>query len=496
MKEKKLFSSIEGIDSKFVNEALETMNKNVDVETAEIFEPAVEGEYVEVKKSYKPLLFRGISLAAGMCAVLAAVFALNNFGRRAEIIPALTGGEDNTAVSDGEIVSDSEDVSYSEYVSGSGFTDTAVSEETTAELKEIIIDTPVSGLPEVTSPVYAAAEEYIKSKKTNIPESCLDVWNGYLLTDDKIYVGEKAVTGKEITLTCFDIETGDSEILLKETSEEILYGLEYFPICEYNGYLYLQRSTVNDRRLYSILRINLSDKTVETVFEGIYYDDFPNTLNLGNMLYIERKSEDLESTFYYINAYNMDTGEVTAFKDQASHPQAYKDSIVYLTNGALYMCDAVTGENDKKICDTTYGTDKWYYCEDTFYSDGETLFHFEFKKSQDDDPVFLGNHYFIFEVFDGEEFKPTAIFVGTGYFYDVQSANGLIAFEVFLADPHRPVGIIYDKNSGEFIRLDKEDKAIDFYSSDNRLFYSERRYEVETNIIYSSGEQYFEVIRK
>lgn len=484
MKEKKLFSSIEGIDSKFVNEALETMSKNIDCEgeETEIFEHAVEGERVEMKKSFKPLLFRGISLAAGMCAVLAAVIALNNFGRKIDL-PAQTGGAGDTAISD------------SEDVSGSGLTDTAISEETAAEQSEIIIDTPVIGLPEVTSPVYAAAEEYVTLEKTNLSECFL--YMHYLVTDDRIYVGETAVTGKEITLTCFDITTGVSEILLKETSEEILQDLHYFPICEYNGYLYLQRSTVNNGSLFSILRINLSDKNIETLIEGIYYDGFPHTLNMGNILYIEKKNEDRkDENSYYIDAYNMDTGELTRFKDRARHPQAYKGGIAYLTNGAMYMCGAVTGENEKKICDIDYSIDKWYYGDDTIYSDGETLFRFVMKETQEDDPVFFGNEYCIFEEFDGEEFKPKAIFVGYIPTHNFQCADGLIAFEAGLVDLHRPEGIIYDKNSGEFIRLSKEDKAIEFYSSENRLFYSERNYDNKTNIIDSSGEEYYEVKRK
>lgn len=486
MKEKKLFSSIEGIDSRFVNEALETMNKNVDVETAEIFEPAVEGEYVEVKKSYKPLLFRGISLAAGMCAVLAAVFALNNFGRGVNLIPAQTGGEDDTAVSDSEIVSDSEDVS------NSGLTDTAVSEETAAEQKEIIIDTPISGFPEVTSPVYAAAEEYVVLDKTNLSEVFLHIY--YLVTDERMYVGKTEVTGKKIQLICFDIATGKSEVLLEETSEEILKDLNYYPICEYNGYLYLQRSTVNDDNKFSILRIDLSDKTNETLIEDIYYDGFPHTLKYGNMLYIEKKSEDERS--YYIDAYNMDTGEITPFKEQARHPQVYKDGILYLTNGALYMCDAVTGENEKKICDIDYSIDKWFYGDGTIYSDGETLFRFVTKETQEDDPVFFGRDYCIFEEFDGEEFKPKAIFAGSVFTHNVESVDGMIAFQAFLIDPHKSEGIIYDKNSGEFIRLEKENKSIEFFSSENRLFCNERNYDVLTNIISFSDEEYYEVIRK
>lgn len=481
MKEKKLFSSIEGIDSKFVNEALETMSKNIDCEgeDAEIFSHALDSEKVEMKKSYKPLLFRGISLAAGMCAVWAAVIALNNFGRKIDL-SAQTGGADDTVFSDSEDISDS------------GLTDTAISEETAAGEKEIIINTPVSGLPEVTSPVYAAAEEYVTLEKTNLSECFLERY--YLVTDEKIYVGETKVTGKEITLTCFDIATGKSEILLKETSEEILYNLKYYPICEYNGYLYLQRSDVDDDTMFSMLRINLSDKNIETVIEDIYYEGFPHTLKYGNMLYIEKKGEGENS--YYIDIYDMDTGEINTFKEQARHPQVYKGGIAYLTNGAMYMCDAVTGENEKKICDIDYSIDKWYYGDDTIYSDGETLFRFVMKETQEDDPVFFGNEYCIFEEFDGEEFKPKAIFVGYIPTHNFQCADGLIAFEAGLVDHHRSEGIIYDKNSGEFIRLSKEDKAIEFYSSENRLFYNEGNYNAKTNIVTFSGDRHYEVIRK
>ena len=58
------------------------------------------------------------------------------------------------------------------------------------------------------------------------------------------------------------------------------------------------------------------------------------------------------------------------------------------------------------------------------------------------------------------------------------------------------MGVIYDKNSGEFYKVDIEGKSLEFYASDNRLFYSVRSYDAETGVTSTTGEQYFEVKRK
>ena len=491
MKEKKLFNSIEGMDNKFVNEALETMKKNIYNEENEVFVSPVEVEKSEAKRTIKPLLIKGGSLAAGMCAVLAAVVAINSFGRGAELILANAGSDEGAEISDSADVSDS------------GFVDAPISEETTAELEEIIIDTPISGLPEATTPVYAAIDEYFTTEKLKLSDCVLGFGLcEHLITDDKIYNAEIAVTGKKMELTCYEIDTGAMDVIYTETSEEYIYN-DYLPICEYNGYLYMQRS-VEDKRdsaeneeLFTILRINLSDRSVETVVENILFDKWaePNTLCFGNIIYIEKKGEGINS--YYIDAYNMDTGEISLFKDQARHPQVYKNSIIYLTYGAMYMCDAVTGENDKKICDINFEMDRESCGEAEIYSDGESLFRFTYQKSPDDDPVLKGNYYFTIDEFNGEEFEPKAIFVGYVDNCHVQSANGLIAVSAQLPSfSHRSVGIIYDKNSGEFFRIDKEDKDISFYSSDNRLFYVENIYDAVEEICHLTGDCYFELIKK
>lgn len=495
MKEKKIFSSIEGIDSKFVDEALETMKKNVYSEDDEDFVSPVKVEEQEIKRSLKPWFIKGISLAGGLCAVLAAVVAINSFGNKAEVIPAQTGTVDNTAVSDSEAVTDSE------------FADTEISEETSEEIKDIIIDTPVSGLPDVTSPVYAAPEECFTFEKMSMPEFHLGLFGNYLMTDDKIYIEENAVNGREVALTCYDIATGESETLFKETSDDILVK-NFYPICEYNGFLYLLfselKNGVYDGSWHDLIRIDLSDKTIETLIKDIYYDHWkPNILHIGNMLYIGKMKEE-DKKFSYIDTYNMDTGETSLFKDQTMVPKtyidnivSYKDGIVCFTSDGVYMCNAVTGENEKKICGIDESADDFNMYDDAIFSDGETLFRFVLERTEEDDHVFFGKDYCIFEEFDGEEFKPKAIFVSMIYLNFIRISNGLVAFTVTTAaEPHRPVGVIYDKNSGEFYKVDIEGKSLEFYASDNRLFYSVRSYDAETGVTSTTGEQYFEVKRK
>lgn len=465
MKEKKLFSSIDGIDSKFVNEALETMSIGLDGEEAEIFEPLTDTGATNIRKTSKTLLLKAISLAAGMCAVAAAVFALNNFSGQFNLIPAQTVGSNGTADSGSEAVSES------------GLIDATITEETTEEEKEIIIDKPINGLPEVTSPVYAAAEKYFTVEKATLPMS---VSSYDLLVGDKIFFRESSIDGKEAALIYSDIMTGKEEVLLQESSE---YGIYYYPVCEYNGYLYFYHFIPYDENPFALLKIGISDKTVETVIDSMTFNanlcSYPPTVCSGNMLYIEKtvRSEKYYEFSYNIDMYNMDTGEVSTFKEQARCPRVFKDGVAYLVNNAIYMCDAVTGENEKKICDREYD---WESYENLIYSDGETLFRIESQEYDGEDTQLSGKSYFTFDVFNGEKFEPIAIFFGGFSVTFPESfiySEDFIVFETYFGGKYRM--IIYDKKSGEFIKLESENGYIDFYSSGDSLYYAKRVYKNE-----------------
>lgn len=474
MKEKKLFGSIEGIDGKFVNEALKSMREDVDYEEAEYFESAAAEKEVYVKKSHKSLLFRGIIIAAEMCAVVAAVIALNNFGGRFNLFPAQTVGTKGAEASVGEVVSESELI------------DTDVTEETSKEEMETTTDETIDMVhnPLITSPTYAAAEKYFTVEKAELPSN-LSSYD--FLTGNKIFFRRSGIEGKEkeLSLIYYDIMTGKEEILIRESSE---YEIHFYPICEYNGHLYFYRFLPNSGDPLGLYKISISDKTVQRVIDSITFNadfcSYPRTVCSGNVLYIERtvggENDCLPS--YNIDIYNMDTGELSTFKEQAKCPRVFKGGVAYMTEDAICACDAVTGENEKKICDLVYD---WESCMDLIYSDGETLFYIKSLPYEGEYPDLYSISHFIFEVFDGEKFESIAVFLGSfraGYPDSFICSDDFIVFETYVDGALKQcydsedMTIIYDKKSGEFITLDSENGYKLFYSSGDTLYYSEYIY--------------------
>ena len=186
-------------------------------------------------------------------------------------------------------------------------------------------------------------------------------------------------TAKESYIYVYDTETGEySKIYSEECSKDT--NILYFTFAALrDNYLYYFRE---EGRLnaqsgtsegYDLCRLNLDTNRSEHIF-SLNNETFWGVKDqadvIGNSLYFydfhdsNHEYVDFVRTIY---RFDLDTGEVTLFRDDADNVMPYKNGLIYYHDGGYYY----------------HGEDKDIKGKGVFYEGDELLFYFEEDENED-----------------------------------------------------------------------------------------------------------------
>lgn len=460
MSSKDILKAMGKIDSKLIDEALETESKSIsDISETHLAEDEYYPESItEVNAGPKRIsVFKWASLAAAVSVITAGAVlvsqlqSFNGMGSSA----ASSGVNITAATTDEQTTSAAE----------TEFTDSVISttpDPVPGNKTEIL----PNGLPNVPLAEVKPFEEYFTAEKYNhanigdlipkfIADGCIYCTEHFTRAEDKM---------TQMTLVCYEPRKDEFADIFTDEFPESEF-VDYYFLCVYGDYLYFYRSASSDKQFaetadeypytniaeYALCRLNLSDGTLQRLTE-ITLELIPyisDCVVSGQYLYFEKIAGiDDKSKQYIYNVSRLDftDGSISTFAENARCPLLYRDKLVFYREGAFWQCELDGTDERVLFYDTIID-----FFKDRLCSDGNNIVlarsYTEYKNN---------NTYsaFTIEVYDGEVgFVPKALFTddvsSSEYFVNIRSspiiscADGVFGF----------LDIAFDLETNTFVQI-------------------------------------------
>lgn len=487
MNSKDILKAMGKIDSKLIDEALETESKSI----SDMYEPHLaEDEYypesiTEVKEAPKRIgVFKWAGLVAAVSAITAGAVLVSQLQHFNGISSnaASTGIDITTSTIAAQTASSAAQTTSPAEIES---TDSAVSttpDPVPGNKTEIL----PNGLPNVPLAEVKPFEEYFTAENYNhanigdlIPK---------FIADGRIYCTEHFTRGEDkmtqVTFFCYEPRKDEfADIFTDEFPESDF--VDYYFLCVYGDYLYFYRSASSDKQFaetadeypytniaeYTLCRLNLSDRTLqrltEVTLELIPY--ISDCVVSGQYLYFEEIAgidDKAKQYIYNISRLDFTDGSISTFAENARCPLLYRDKLVFYREGAFWKCELDGTDERVLFYDTIID-----FFKDRLCSDGNNIVLARAYTENKNNNTYSA---FTIEVYDGEVgFVPKALFTddvsSSEYFVNIRSApiiscaDGVFGF----------LDIAFDLETNTFVQITPigNKRACQTVMSDGEILY-------------------------
>lgn len=487
MNSKDILKAMGKIDSKLIDEALETESKSIsDISELDLAEDEYYPEsIIEAKAAPKRIgVFKWASLAAAVSAITAGAVLLsqlqhfNGINRNA----ASTGIDITTSTIASQTASSAEQTTSSAETESTDSVISTTPDPVSSNKTEIL----PNGLPNVPLAEVKQFDEYFTAESldyvnTNdlipkfIANGCIYCTKHFTRSEDKI---------TQVTFFCYEPRKDElAEIFIDEFPESD--SVDYYFLCVYGDYIYFYRSALSDRThaasedeypyadiaAYTLYRVNLTDGNSE-MLTGVVLEQIPYISDCafsGQYMYFEEitgTNEADKEHIYCISRLDLVDGSVSIVTGNARCPLLYRDKLVFYREGAFWQCELDGSDEQVLFYDTVID-----FFKDRLCSDGDNIVLARNYSELKEDHQYYA---FTIETYNGVNgFEPRSLFTAdvtsSDFFFSIHSspvircADGLFGF----------LDIIFDPETNTFVQITpiENKRLFQTVMADGKIYY-------------------------
>lgn len=465
MRSKDILNAMGKIDSRLIDEALETEAENISDKSAlDLTEDEYYPESItEMKAAPKKIgVFKWAGLAAAVSAITAGAVLMSQL----QHFNSINSSAASTGINISFTAHQTSEPMIIESETGVITSTPSLNSNNTPDNK---IEILANGLPDVPLAQPEPSDRYFTAESLSYVNTGGTIPS--FIADGRIYSTEcRTIPDEEIstlTFLCYEpIKDELGEIFIDTFPEGD--PVSYYFLCTYGDYIYFYRSASSeivyaessdaypytDIASYTLCRLSLSEGAMrgltQVSLELIPY--ISDCVVVDQYMYFEeiaKTDDETKSHIYNISRLNLENGSISTCTENARCPLLYQDKLVFYRDGAFWQCELDGSDERVLFYDTVIN-----FFKDRLCSDGNNIVlarnYTEYREDN--------NQYsaFTIEVYDGVSgFAPVALFTAdvtsSEFFFNVRSAptiscaDGLFGFLNIIFDPETNTFVLVDQ---------------------------------------------------
>ena len=511
MRSKDILNAMGKIDSKLIDEALETDMESISNKHAlDLMEDEYYPESItEMKAAPKKIgVFKWAGLAAAVSAITVGAVLMSQL----QHFNSINSSAASWGINISSTAQQTNEPNKIESTDGVISTTPSLIPNNTPENKIEILP---NGLPDVPLAQLTPFDEYFTAERLD-HVNMDSIFPEFIANGNIYFKNYSAFPDREETMLSilrYEPEGDTMAEILRDTFPENEY-VSYHFLCVYGDYLYFYRSSTasetldwespdqsqhTDTASYMLCSVSLSEGTTR-ILADVTLELLPNLSDCvfyDGFMYFEEiyetDSETGEHT-YNISRLNLEKGSISSWEENARCPLLYGDNIVFYRDGAFWQSDPKRSDEQVLFYDTLID-----FYRDRLCSDGRNIVlarnYTEYREDN--------NQYsaFTIEVYDerANGFAPVALFTAdvtaSEFFFNIRSsplishADGLFGFMDIIFDPETNI-FVQTADLKDVNRLSK------ILMADDKIYYCEFSYTWDESVSDPLSDSYYYLFLK